>query len=108
MKTRFYNDASARAYLLREYPACPEEHWSALIHLTSSRGWEGARLPKVMGIVVSNHIRHKLTVYEALLRRYKLSRREARLWVNDEVNSIAEQWRVGAPGRRKAKRESEH
>lgn len=104
MIIRKFDRKTAAEYLSLEYPACPEEFKSELIHRIADRDWKDANLPKATGIVVSNYIRHHLTVYEPLLKRYRLTRREARLWVSDRVNEITAQWRKGAPVRIKKKK----
>ena len=104
MTIRKFDAETAAEYLSLEYPACPDQYKAELIHRVADRDWKDANLPKATGIVVTNYIRHKLTVYEPLLKRYKLTRREARLWVSDRVNEITAQWREGAPVRFKKKK----
>lgn len=110
MTKQSYDEETARAYLAVEYPSCPEDQIPFLVQKLTAREWENAPLPKATGIVVTNHIRHTLTVYEALMKRYKLSRSQARLWVSDEVNAMTTAWREGAPIRalRRARKRRKH
>lgn len=96
MTNHSFDEETALAYLALEYPSCPEDQIPILVQKLTALEWENAPLPKAAGIVVSNHIRHTLTPYEALMKRYKMSRRQARLWVSEDVNAMTAAWRQGA------------
>jgi hypothetical protein len=91
---------NAGPHLAVKYPSCPEDQIPFLLQKFTAREWENATLPKAAGIVATDHIRNTLPIHEALLKRYKLSRRQVRLLVSDEVNAKTAAWRKGTPMRR--------
>lgn len=104
MATRSFDREEVVAYLLLEYPACPEEHHRALVDRISEREWVDAELPRAAGIAVTNYIRHQLTDYEMLMHHFKLTREEARINEADAVKELTAAWQVGAPERKRRKK----
>lgn len=70
--------------------------WRIAVDL-SSRQWTGLTLGAVVGITMSNFIRHRLTDYERLLRVERMTRDMARKAVAGEVQGILDAWSMGPP-----------
>ncbi len=73
--------------------ACPEALAEEIVRRVCERAWSPpVELGRAVGIVASNLVRHRLTDYEQLFNVQGLTRDEARLIVEPEVESILASW----------------
>ena len=85
------NDALRHA--AHHHPNCPAEMVALFADDISTREWEPPlTLGQAFGIKATNHVRHKLTDYDRLLRIPGLTRDEARLIVGFEVRATLAGW----------------
>jgi hypothetical protein len=87
-----FRPKSVRKHMDKHFPACPPLHREQIVTTASERTWENASIGKAVGIVVTNYIRHRLTDYEVLMRRHRLTREEARIIEAEKVRDIWRSW----------------
>lgn len=85
---------SDRKHLDKHFPACPPLHREQIVMTVAERTWKDATIGKAVGIVVTNYIRHRLTDYEVLMRRHRLTREEARIIEAEKVKDIWQSWQM--------------
>jgi hypothetical protein len=83
---------SVRKHMDKHFPACPPLHREQIVISVAERTWKDANIGKAVGIVVTNYIRHRLTDYEVLMRRHRLTREEARIIEAETVKDIWRSW----------------
>lgn len=89
-----FSVAAVERHMRGCHPACPPQVRERLVQIVSERAWaEELPIGKAVGIVTSNYVRHRMTDYDLLLRRDRLSRAEARICVASEVNVILARWK---------------
>lgn len=93
MSTVSFKRSTIRKFMAKHYPGCPPSHRRAIIYAVSRRPWTDASIGKAVGIVVTNHVRHKMTLYETWMRDYGLTREEARAAEASTVADIVRSWR---------------
>ncbi|WP_434052928.1 MAG: DUF2293 domain-containing protein [Roseibium sp.] len=81
-------------------PNCPRDHRERIIGRVVTRKWRNCSLGKAVGICSHNYIRHRLTDYEALLKRHTLERNEARQIVKAELDEMFLSWQSLTPRKR--------
>ncbi|WP_313573738.1 DUF2293 domain-containing protein [Brevundimonas sp.] len=80
-------------HAMRHHPHCPADLVARYADEISTREWETPlTLGHAFGLTATNHVRHKLTDYDRLLRVPGLTREEARIIVSCEVRSILAEW----------------
>jgi hypothetical protein len=85
--------AAVRAHLARHHPSCPPAIIDEIARRIDGRLWSPpVSIGEAVGIAADGYVRHKLTDYERLLKVHSLTREEARLIVNPEVNDIIRSW----------------
>lgn len=89
--------AMALRHLREFHPGTPQVHALEIAERIAKRTWERATLGKVIGIVITNYVRHELTDYERLLRVPGMAREEARWLVHEDVADVLATWSVGPP-----------
>ncbi len=89
--------ATALRHLREFHPGTPQVHALEIAKRIAKRSWERATLGKVVGIVITNYVRHELTDYERLLRVPGMTREEARMLVHKNVADVLATWTVGPP-----------
>lgn len=91
-RSRFDREAVLR-HAAHHHPNCPAEITALFADDISTREWEPPlTLGQAFGIKATNHVRHKMTDYDRLLRMPGLTRDEARLIVSFEVRTILAAW----------------
>ncbi|HBY43984.1 MULTISPECIES: DUF2293 domain-containing protein [unclassified Brevundimonas] len=91
-RSRFDREAVLRHATIH-HPNCPAELVALFVDDISAREWEPPlTLGQAFGIKATNHVRHKMTDYDRLIRFPGLTRDEARLIVSFEVRSILASW----------------
>ena len=88
----------ASIFLQSMYPACPAKVRRKMLK-RFDRSVRRGRIGKVVGIVVSNWVRHQRTAYEALIRgpRWRqMPREQARMLVAEELEAVVRGFREGA------------
>lgn len=99
-RSRFDREAVLR-HAAHHHPNCPVEIVALFADDISTREWEPPlTLGQAFGIKATNHVRHKMTDYERLLRIPGLTRDEARLIVSFDVRAILAGWRTELPPKR--------
>lgn len=87
------------SHMDHKHPGLPpalRQHFASEI---ADRLWQPpVSLGKAVGIVMSTYARHEGTDYDALLRRHKLTRDEARLVVKAEHDEMLRSWSKRADG----------
>lgn len=87
------------SHIDKKHPGLPTElrrHFGSEI---ADRLWQPpVSLGKAVGIVMSTYARHERTDYDALLRRHKLTRDEARLVVKAEHDEMLRLWSKSVDG----------
>lgn len=82
--------------MARHFPYCPEDHKAQVLQRLIARDWtKKTRIVAALSIVVHNYIRHNLTDYEGLIRKGGLTRKEARLIAQPELDEWYEYWHSG-------------
>ena len=82
-----------RAHLATHHPSCPPAIVDEIVGRIDGRIWSPpVSIGEAVGIAADGYVRHRLTDYERLLKVHSLSREEARLIVNPEVNDIIRSW----------------
>jgi hypothetical protein len=84
----------AEKHMQMHFPNCPQVHCDEIVRKVAERTWENASIGKAVGIVVTNYIRHRLTDYEVLMRRHRLTREEARAAEAGTVKAILQSWQI--------------
>ena len=87
--------ATALRHLREFHPGTPQVHALEIAERIAKRSWDRATLGKVVGIVITNYVRHELTDYERLLRAPGIAREEARMLVHKNVADVLATWSVG-------------
>lgn len=93
MATVRFKRSTIRQFMAKHYPGCPPGHRKAIIYSVARRSWTDATIGKAVGIAVSNHVRHRMTLYETWMRDYRLTREEARVAEASTVSDIVRSWR---------------
>lgn len=80
-------------HAMHHHPHCPDDLVDRYADEISTREWEvPLTLGHAFGLTATNHVRHKLTDYDRLLRIPGLTREEERIIVSCEVQSILAGW----------------
>lgn len=88
---------AVRRHIQLNHPSCPEELKAIFEHKIIERSWRvGDTNGRAFGIIATNHVRHRMTSYEQLLRIAGVTRDEAHLIVSDEVEAIMAVWKQKA------------
>jgi hypothetical protein len=84
---------AVKAHIAQHHPRCPARIVAAILARIDGRLWTPpVAIGEAVGIVADGYVRHNLTDYERLMRVHRLTREEARLIVNPEVNAIIRSW----------------
>lgn len=76
------------------HPNCPAEVVDGIATYIAGRCWKPpVTIGGAVGIAAAVYVRHRLTDYDHLLRRHRLTREEARLVVAPEIASIIRSWK---------------
>ena len=89
-----FRPKSVRKHMDKHFPACPPLHREQIVTTVSERTWKNSSIGKAVGIIVTNYIRHRLTDYEVLMRRHRLTREEAREAEAGTVKAILQSWQI--------------
>ena len=89
-----------KAHIAQHHPLCPPSAIDEIVGRIDGRTWKPpVSIGEAVGIAADGYVRHRLTDYERLLKVHKLTREEARLVVNPEVNAIIGSWNDKAADR---------
>lgn len=81
------------SHLDYKHPGLPSELRQRFGNEIADRLWQPpVSLGQAVGIVMSTYVRHEQTDYDALMRRHKLTREEARQVVKAEHDGVLEAW----------------
>lgn len=86
-----------RKRLRREYPALPAHVSEKLIASWAGHHFEIKALNRLSHMIVAAYVRHEQTDYEILLNVHKMTKKEARFCVNDEVQDLMKTYSFGPP-----------
>lgn len=87
------------SHIDQKHPGLPPELRQRFGSEIAERLWQPpVSLGQAVGIVMSTYARHERTDYDALLRRHKLTRNEARLVVKAEHDEMLRSWSKRADG----------
>lgn len=79
------------------HPNCPAEVVDGIATYIAGRCWNPpVTIGGAVGIAAAVYVRHRLTDYDHLLRRHRLTREEARLVVAPEIAGIIRSWKAAA------------
>jgi hypothetical protein len=93
-KQKWFGHIEVIAHLRRHHPHCSSSVHDAITERVCRRGWtKGTTLGAAVGMTLENFVRHNFTDYDALLRKQRVHRDEARLVVRNEVDGLLESWR---------------
>ena len=82
-------------HLNRHHPNCPEDVKTLVVETLVQRKWKTPiTLGKAVGVVMTAHVRHQFTEYDAVLRLPGLTRQEALAFVSEEVFQTIRKWRA--------------
>lgn len=94
-KERALHDVeSVRSHMAVHHPSCPREVVEGIANYIAERSWNPpVTIGGAVGIAAAIYVRHRLTHYDRLLKRHRLTREEARLVVAPEITSIIRSWK---------------
>ena len=76
------------------YGACPDGPAEEIVQRVCERAWSPpVELARAVGLVAASYVRHQMTNYERLFEVEGLTREEARLIVEPEVEAIIAGWK---------------
>jgi hypothetical protein len=77
----------------KKHPGLPQDLRQSFSGQIADRLWQPpVSLGQAVGIVVSTYVRHERTDYDALIRKHKLTRAEARQVVKAEHDELLRLW----------------
>lgn len=80
-------------HLDKKHPGLPPELRQSFSRQIADRFWNPpVNLGQAVGIVMSTYVRHEQTDYDALMRKHKLTRDEARQVVKAEHDEMLRLW----------------
>lgn len=99
-KKRAQHSADAvRAHMAEHHPRCPSDVVEGIGTYIAGRCWRPpVTIGGAVGIGAVVYVRHRLTDYDHLLRKHRLTRAEARLVVAPEIASIIRSWKSDPTG----------
>jgi len=81
-----FKESSVRRIAKKVLPNCPDHTLVLIVWRVTQKDWRhGTRLPNAVLGMAHAHFRHKHTDYETHLNKHKLTRKEARMLVDDDV-----------------------
>jgi len=92
-KQNRFSRAEAEKHIRKKHARAPAEVAELLADRISSRQWrEAITIGRAFAFVAQAHVRHQMTDYDRLLRIPGITREEAQLIVNAEVQAVIASW----------------
>lgn len=105
MTERRFQAKAIEKHMQKHFPNCPQVHRDEIVRRVTERTWKDATIGRAVGITVTNHVRHRLTDYEQLMKQHGLTREEARFVEAGTVKEICRSWQaVNVGGERVGRR----